>query len=164
MMLESPKKSLAQRHGLTWAALIVGLERRWVTQKDVAQAAVDWLERNPSADLRPALLLAVCEADDADAVRERLEEANRATGNETIQEAVNRWRWAFLSDLASERRMDDETKIQRLQEIYAEFGYPNDMATCGRYVESGRSGDAAQKCPLEAMRELIPQLEIQVFI
>jgi hypothetical protein len=159
-MMDSPIMRLANRGALTWAALLAGIERGWVTQDDVARAAVDWLSKHPEANDKPIILLAACERDDARDVRSWLEEANEAAGHEAGLEPLERWRWAFLADLADNNHIDDDAKLQRLQELYAEFGYPEDMAECSVYVnEPGLALGDIVKCPLEAMREVVSLLE-----
>ena len=161
--MDSPTMRLASRDALTWAALLAGIERGWVTQENVAQVAVGWLSKHPDADMQPVVRLASCERDDASDVRSWLEEANVAAGQETTQEALERWRWAFLADLADNGCIDDEAKLQRLQELHAEFGYPEDMAACSPYsVEPGLAKGDTGKSPLEAMREVVSQLERRI--
>ena len=163
-MLDSPKARLAERGGLTWAALLVGLQRGWINQLDVVQASVDWLLKHPNADLEPALLLAASEEDDLDDVRAWLEAANEGGNRETPGEATERWRWALLVDLADNDQINDEARLQRLQELYAGFGYPADMANCSPYsVEGGLSKGATGQSPLEAMRQVVSRLERRLF-
>jgi len=139
----------------------VGLQRGWLTKDDVARAAVEWLSQNPDENLQPVLRLAASEHDDPQDVQKWLGQSNEATDRETEEEATDRWRWAFLADLYDDERMDGEAKMQRLEELISEFGYPADMDACSRYyfLQPG----ATDISPLAALRELVPRLESRIF-
>ncbi len=46
----------------------------------------------------------------------------------------------------------DEDKIERLQELYAEFGYPDDMASCSIYGQNDVD-------PFDALHQVVAALE-----
>ena len=152
MTPDSALRVLRRRGQLTWRAMQFGLQRGWMKREDVAHAAADWLAGNPDSSLQPALLLAACEGDDVQEVSAMLGEANTASTRETEGDAALRWRWAFLAALADDCA-DGEVRLQRLQEVYAEFGFPPDMADCSRY-HAGQPGES----PLAAMRRVIADL------
>lgn len=67
-----------------------------------------------------------------------------------------KWRLAFLVCI-SNLNSDDNEKIRLLQEVYADFYYPEDMAECSIYGD-GR-GD-----PLAAMMRVIAELSKKLCI
>jgi hypothetical protein len=144
--------------------MLVGLQNGWLNQSDVAQGSVGWTLKNPDTDLQPVLLLLGCDHEEPDDIRSWLEEANEATGRESEHDAMERWRWAFLADLSENTDITEDAKVDRLQELYAQFGYPADMADCSRYfAKPGLKVGDSVKCPLKAMRELTSNLERRIF-
>ena len=67
---------------------------------------------------------------------------------------INRWRLGRLMELDLSDITDDE-KLCILQDIYAEFDYPEDMAGCSIY-------SLTSEPPLEAMRRVISDLSVSV--
>jgi hypothetical protein len=47
-------------------------------------------------------------------------------------DAIEKWRFAHISWLLQSESSDEE-KVSALQELYAEFGFPEDMASCSIY-------------------------------
>ena len=66
-------------------------------------------------------------------------------------ESLDKWRLAHLLCIASSSDSLDE-KVCKLQEVYAEFGYPEDMISCSIY-------SSEHVCPLEAMNAVIKKLK-----
>lgn len=67
---------------------------------------------------------------------------------------INRWRLGKLVELDLSDITDDE-KICILQDIYAEFDYPEDMAGCSIY-------SVTSEPPLDAMRRVIAGLSVSI--
>jgi hypothetical protein len=63
---------------------------------------------------------------------------------------MEKWRFAHLSSLLEETAPDEE-KIDRLQELYSEFGFPDDMASCGIY-------NVDHIDPLQAAKNVLQEL------
>jgi len=69
---------------------------------------------------------------------------------------LDKWRLAFL--LSVEMSVDsDEDKVSRLQEVYADFNYPEDMSSCSIYSKDDMS-------PLVAMQNLVKELRVRFII
>jgi hypothetical protein len=64
---------------------------------------------------------------------------------------TDKWRLAFLLGLEASDD-SDENRINRLQEIYADFDYPEDMASCSIYSQDGLD-------PLVAMSQVVKRLK-----
>ncbi len=48
------------------------------------------------------------------------------------EKALEKWRFAHISSLLKSEQSPND-KINGLQELYGEFGFPEDMASCGVY-------------------------------
>ena len=77
--------------------------------------------------------------------------------------AIRRWMFAALEGIAQSVVAADE-KLDRLEEAYAAFGYPEEMRECSRYyvppqdrARGIRVGEATAS-PLEAMNQLLSRL------
>lgn len=157
--MDESHQRLARQGVLSWSVLAVGLDRGWTDPASVAEAAQDWLSQHPGQEPSSVLLLAGGEGEEPDVVKSWLSEATEELGSESEETCLDLWRWAKLTTL-DEAAVRAEAKLERLQELYADFGYPEDMAACSIYhVEPGatKPGETG-KDPLVAMKEVIATL------
>lgn len=156
-------QTLTNKNAMSWAALLEGFNRGWVSQLDVANYASEWLKENPQENVASISLLAGSEHDSSDEIRAWLAQANEQGANEDTETALKRWRLGALMSIADDDSLVDDEKVMRLQEVYAQFGFPEDMAACSPYyvepnLRLGQSGIS----PLGAMAETIRNLEREV--
>jgi hypothetical protein len=150
-----PIRILLEQRLLDWSSLAVGWDRGWVSPEDVDQFATSWLTAHPADDDVSIALLADARSLSEEEIRERLfQVAQRREQFDVADEKqhrfqVDKWRYAHLLSL-QRAQLPDAEKIDRLQIMYAHFGYPKDMAGCSIY---GLGPD-----PLEAMRSVIEKL------
>jgi hypothetical protein len=155
---------LVDSNAITWAALLLGLEEAWVDRRMIAEVAVEWLRTHPEAPADVYGILAACEHLELHELKSLLEKANVESGHEGPERAAERWRWAALELLRRDQESSGESKLDRLEEIYAMFGYPHDMKACSRYhVESGLKLGDFGVCPLVAMEAVVRKLTRQIF-
>jgi|SRR6516162_2679389 len=165
-----PFQVLGEQRLLTWASLVVGFKYRWVTRKELTEFAVNWLVAHPSEDEGSIILLAGSENESDESVFEWLNQAARSKEGFVIDDQsqyeleMGKWRYAHLVAL-EQSEIDNNEKLDVLQKLYADFGYPNDMASCSKYGPSQFAIDAgysqpseAVTNPLEAMRTVIAKL------
>ena len=161
--------NILQQHGqLDWSVLLVGWRRGWATRADIIAFAVAWLIQHPDDENSCIVDLAGGESL-KNAELEALLENHVAAVNGSLPDdrrspEVDKWRLAHLK-LIADGAIDPETKLVRLEELYAEFDYPEDMAACSRYHLSPSQrqhgwvvGDHAPS-PLDAMEAVIRELE-----
>lgn len=150
-----PVRVLLQQGFLNWSALLVGWNHKWVSKEDVVQIAVNWLNAHPEQDDESVVALAESENSSEAAISEWLRQAALQQEGFDISDdtqyhrQLERWRYAHLVSL-QEADLPATEKIDRLQRVYADFGYPQDMAGCSKY---GPGPD-----PLEAMNKVIERL------
>ena len=131
-----------------WPALFVGLQKGWVTKSDIADYATSLLSADlDNGDENIAVLASADSFDDSE-VKELLLQVGGSTAE---PEAIEKWRLATLIAL-SDSALSEEEKIDKLQELYAEFDYPEYMSSCSIY--SHNSVD-----PLVAMSDVISALK-----
>jgi hypothetical protein len=143
--------------------LALGLERGWVDRQTIAAFAV---EKMSAGDERPEVVeLAACEQLETDAIVDLLRRwaVHDAQPSITSEQAVRRWLFAFLKGVAQSDDGSEET-LDRLEEIYGQLGYPEEMRECSRYYvppedrnRGLRIGDTTAS-PLDAMNKLIATL------
>jgi hypothetical protein len=145
---------------LNWSALVVGWNHKWATREDVVQYAVNWLVAHPDDHDESIVSLAGSESSSEEDIKEWLCQVALCLERFDIADdaqyhlQMDRWRYAFLVSLQAAELSDGE-KIERLQRIYADFGYPQDMAGCSKY---GPGPD-----PLETMNAVIERLRTIIF-
>ncbi len=159
---------LRQLGQLDWRVLLVGWRRGWATRGDIIAFAVAWLlQHSDDEDSRIAELAGGESLEDAEL--EAILGSYAAAGNGSLPEdrrsaEVDKWRLAHLRLLA-DGALDPEAKLARLEELYAEFDYPEDMAACSRYYLSPSQRQhgwaVGDQCPspLDAMEAVLSELE-----
>ncbi len=158
---------LYQLGQLDWRALLVGLRRCWVTPTDVADFAVAWLLKHPDEKDFRVVQLAGGESLGKTEVEAILADFVKAVSGPVPSDRnsieVDKWRVAHLHLLANSA-LDPEAKLTRLEELYEEFNYPEDMAACSRYYISPSQKQhgwaVGDQCPspLDAMEAVLRDL------
>lgn len=140
-----PIKILINLGLLHWSTILLGLGKGWVNRKDVIDYAIDLLV-NGNNDESIAIIAA------GEILRD--DELLNLISNQVEQSAdthdLDKWRLAHLISIA-ESKEDEQTKLDRLQEAYANFDYPEDMASCSIYSQD-------QIDPLVAMTQVVEKL------
>lgn len=136
---------------ICWSTLLVGQRKGWVSKSDIADYAVSLLADENCENEDIAVLASANTLDDSE-VKDLLQRMSRSVCSDT--EVLDKWRLAILIALNNSELSEDE-KVDRLQEFYAEFDYPEDMNSCSIY-----SQDTVD--PLSAMREVIGSLKQQL--
>ncbi|MDR1163586.1 MAG: DUF2247 family protein [Candidatus Accumulibacter sp.] len=121
---------------LDWNTLLVGLERGWCEKKsliDFSEIVFARVSGEIDGDLLTMVLGESVSDDELISTGLRyLETCGQAMSQDKKNEAIEKWRFAHLSSLLQSENSDEE-KIAVLQELYAEFGFPEDMASCSIY-------------------------------
>ena len=161
-------KIMSELSLLGWGALLLGWHRGWINREDVSHYAVEWLSARPHGNDGMVALLAAGELladDELTDLMHRLadnEEADHCSPPnqaESDSRAINSWRLARLIELVSRPGCRDERWQDAVEEVYAEFNYPEDMRSCSRY-QSGVAGQSTE----DAIRHLIRKLRAQLLI
>lgn len=146
--------------------LALGLERGWASRADVSAYAVEKLSADD--ERVEAVELATAEELDPDRIVELLRGWARIEHLPFLsaEEAIRRWMFAALMTISESGASADE-KLDRLEEAYATFGYPEEMRECSRYYVPPRDrargirvGDVTAS-PLEAMNQLLSRLRTE---
>lgn len=142
----SPMKILINLGLLCWSTILLGLREGWVSRNDVIAYAVDLLV-NGNNDEDVAVIAGGDPLGD--------DELYKLISNQIVQTDnaadLDKWRLAHLLNIA-ESEDDEQTKLDRLQEIYTKFDYPEDMASCSIYSQD-------QIDPLVAMMQVVEELK-----
>jgi len=141
----SPVKILINLGPLCWSTILLGLDKGWVSRKDVIEYAVDLLVKGNEDE--NVVIIAGGEplGDDEllDLISNLVEQSDN-TGE------LDKWRLAHLISIA-ESNEGEQSKLDRLQEVYANFDYPEDMASCSVYSQD-------EIDPLVAMMQVVEEL------
>ncbi|MDO6583866.1 DUF2247 family protein [Photobacterium sp. 2_MG-2023] len=143
-----PMEVLKELNLVCWSTLLVGLQRGWAKKSDIAAYATSLLSADlDNGDENIAVLAGADSLDDSEIKCLLLQ----VGGSTDAPEVIEKWRLATLTALSGSV-LSEEEKIDKLQELYAEFEYPEDMASCSIY-----SQDSVD--PLVAMSEVISSLK-----
>jgi hypothetical protein len=162
--MESLLDTLRECGLLDSGVLAAGVERGWASGADVAAYAV---ERLSAGDDRPEVVeLAAVEDLEPERVTDLLRDWARLDRlpSQRAEDALRRWMFAALTAI-SRSGTSPEEMLDRLEEAYAMFGYPEEMRKCSRYyvppqdrARGIRVGEVTDS-PLEAMNQLLSQLK-----
>jgi len=156
---------------LDWSAMLAGWKHGWVSREELSTFATDFLSKEDDPELWPDLsIMASSESldqlDDSE-IRALLVKMN--VGCAEPNTSLDKWRLVRLLELQASL-LDWDTKVTLLEELGAEFGYPDDMWRCTRYAPSDeaiRSGHAAPEDrlidPLKEMDSVIQQLKKNLY-
>lgn len=142
----SPVKKLMDLGLLCWSTIFFGFKKGWVKQKDVIDYAVGLLMAG-NDDETTALIAGGESLND----EELLNLISVQIDNKDEFAALDKWRLADLLCIAESEDSDQE-KLDKLQEVYAKFEYPEDMESCSIY-----SRDEVD--PLLAMMQVVKELK-----
>ena len=132
------------------ATVRFGYDSGWISREGVSDYFTDIVCSDGSDGCDLALLLAVSSSlsdVEFNGIVARLPSGGGLS-------VINRWRLGKLVELDLSDITDDE-KICILQDIYAEFDYPEDMAGCSIY-------SVTSEPPLDAMRRVIAGLSVSI--
>lgn len=158
-----------------WDVLYVGYKRGWITREAAEEYATKWLSQHSKCNDQQLVSLVSgneLASEEIESIMRRYASYESGPFSKTTSQAfaVDAWRYAFLLALQqSEMSWDD--KVENLQEISREFGYPIDMRPCSRYgpsdfaIERGLvSPDVDPIDPITAMSRLIEQLHLRLLV
>ncbi|MGL4316605.1 MAG: DUF2247 family protein [Pseudomonas sp.] len=138
-----------------WPTLSLGLKNGWISKDAVSDYASQLLiTGQDNGDLNVATLIGTNSLSHNEITR-LIDEICKNQGLDLHKEeylAAEKWRLARLSSIKNSPS-SDENKTTALQELYAELGYPEDMAACSIYHQGETS-------PLAAMHDLIEKLKL----
>lgn len=130
---------------LCWSTILLGLKKGWVSRKDVIDYAVGLLVDGNEDE--GVVTIAAGESLEDDELFNIVSNQVAQTDNAAD---LDKWRLAHLLYIA-ESDDDEQIKLDRLQEVYANFDYPEDMASCSIYSQD-------EIDPFMAMTEVVDKL------
>lgn len=142
----SPINVLINLGLLGWSTILLGLKKGWIRRKDVIDYAVDLLV-NGNNDEDVAIIACGESLGDDELLNLISNHAERGDNPDDF----DKWRLAHLISIV-ESDEGEQTKLDRLQEVYANFDYPEDMASCSIYSQD-------EIDPLVAMEKVVEELK-----
>jgi|GEM_PF-1121662 len=142
---------------LDWKTILVGFKRNWITKDEVIEFAVNQLSTTNEDDYNVSLLA----GSDNESNENILNLIHKYIESKNIQlnegNEIKKWLLAHLI-LINEGDISDQDKLNKLQEIYSEFEYPEEMAKCSIYYtepnKEFKKGEYLSD-PLDEMKNLI---------
>ena len=131
---------------LSWSVISCGFEKGWMTKKQVIDYAVKQVLKGESSSNIEIIAMGEDLND-----HEFLSLVNSESKAGEEQFSLKSWRLAKLIVIDNSDKNDQE-KIDRLQEVYSSFHYPEDMSSCSIYANDGID-------PLIAMHNVIQNLK-----
>lgn len=120
-----PTKNLTRLGLLDWSTIALGLGKNWIQKGEVVEYATSLLMSGTEDE--NIALIACGGSLSNDELLELVE-------SQAYQVDIDRWRLAHLLALAQSND-SDQKKISKLQSVYAEFNYPEDMKSCSIYSQ-----------------------------
>lgn len=130
-----------------WSTIFLGFRKRWIGRKDIFEFAMNQLLNGCESEC-----VAIIAGGEYLNDEELLEVVSKQMEMTNLLAEVEKWRLAFLLCIDTSND-SDESKINRLQEVYADFDYPEDMASCSIYSQDGVDPLVAMSRVVEKLRE-----------
>lgn len=140
----SPFEMMKKIGLMSWPVVFFGLKKKFINKKNIADYAVERLIHGEESE--EIVLLAGCESLSDEDVYSLLSAVAGAADDD-----IDKWRLVNLL-MISESGFDSNRKINLLQKVYADFGYPEDMQNCGIY-------SMMKSDPLDEMNTVIKNLK-----
>jgi hypothetical protein len=132
--------SLKNANFLNWQTLLIGLERGWCQKENLIQYAESVLEKTVGETDGDLVTIVSGSRLPEDAListaLQFMDSHGLSMSEEKKFDALEKWRFAHLSSLLHSVNSDEE-KVSALQELYAEFGFQEDMISCSIYSNTG---------------------------
>jgi len=144
-------KKLLELGLICWSTIFIGLKNGWMSQQDLIDYAVSLLVAG--SDNEDIAVIAAGESLSDD---ELLDMVSVLSKNEDTGADLDKWRLAYLLCI-SESDSSEQEKIDKLQEVYSQFSYPEDMASCSIYAQDSID-------PIMAMMQVIKELRKKLLI
>lgn len=145
---------LEQANILDFHVLLVGLSNGWCEKRSLVEYAEGMLcQAAGESDSELVTLASGGNCSDEELISiglHFLERHGQTLSEEMRLDALDKWRYAHMSCLLHKDNSAEE-KITELQELYAQFGFPDDMASCSIYSRDGID-------PLVAANDVIKKL------
>jgi len=130
-----------------WSTIFLGYKKGWISRGDIFEYAMNQLLNGCDSE-RVAIIAGgeyLSDEELLDVISKQIEATNCVT-------EMDKWRLAFLLCIDGSKD-SNENKIERLQEIYADFDYPEDMASCSVYSQDCVGPLVAMSQVLKGLRE-----------
>ena len=126
-----------KKNGLVnWHTLLIGFKRGWCDKRSVILFAENII-RVLDGDIDEFLLnIAFGEDLSNESMMKNISDLVGPITERESSAALNGWRYAKIIELLCSDSSDEE-KILKLQELVAEFDFPEDMGGCGIYSNDG---------------------------
>lgn len=138
---------------LSWSVIGCGLEKGWMTKKQVIDYAIKQVLNGENGNSCNIEIIAMGEDLNS---HEFLNLVNSESKDGEEQFSLKSWRLAKLIIIDNSDKSDQE-KIDMLQEVYSSFYYPEDMSSCSIYANDGID-------PLVAMYNVIQNLKNSLMV
>lgn len=142
----SPISVLIQLNLANWPTIYFGFKKGWLEREDVFEYAISQISIDRDSQHAATIAGSGYISDE-----ELLKIISEGMGIVDCAAEMDKWRLACLLCIDG-ADASPESKVTMLQKIYADFEYPEDMASCSIYRQDGIG-------PLVAMSQLIERLK-----
>jgi hypothetical protein len=138
MMNSIPWAFIRELTRLSWQDAAFGYHQQWFAWSDAVELACDYLLQGD--DSAAVVELAGVSKVEAHFVGEMLDRLEKISVQDHQATTAEKWLYLHLAWLY-ERRSAVDDPLEEVEEIYAEFGYPDDMAPFVRYMPAADGYD-----------------------
>ncbi|WNW12259.1 DUF2247 family protein [Pseudomonas sp. DTU_2021_1001937_2_SI_NGA_ILE_001] len=145
----TPLKFLTESNLARWPTILVGFKKNWVTRENIFDYAMSQLSSD-GEDEHTAVIAGGRHLSNDELIEEISKKITKY--KEAIE--LDKWRLAFLIKI-KESSDCEETKINNIQCVYADFNYPEDMSSCSIYAHNNID-------PLLELNQVIENLKSRI--
>jgi len=146
---------------IDWYTLLVGLKHKWCNKELLIHYGEEMIKQTKSKEIDSNLAIiasgeSLSPDDLVTIILKFLSDNKKTMKHKEESEALEKWRFAHLYWLLQKDGPEQE-KIDILQELYAQFGFPEDMVSCSIYSQDTIA-------PLTAAENVVKKLSKQLHL
>jgi len=125
---------------LDWQVVLLGYDNGWLQRKDVVDFALTRVENRNSMDIESCIAFSNNDSDSefADLVSE-IKSTNSLFDENNQSKTLSKWKYLRLYMIMENESLSEEEKYLLLNELYYEFGLPDEMLGFWKYRSTDNS-------------------------
>lgn len=135
-----PYEFVRSRTSVSWREVLFGLEEELLEPIAPEKRAIEALQGESS----DANLVELADSSDRQDPRELVERLAAGEQEQSLEEIRAKWLWLVLSWIFAHRDQYEDP-LRKVEEVYADFGYPEQIAGFVRYMPSDVSSLAGRE-------------------
>ena len=154
----TPFNLLHSNQMMDWVTLLYGMEEGYLTLSDINNYAQDLLASTERENADFYTISLIASSQDWTEIKDLIKQISKTKleKQKEQQMALKKWQFAFLKNTVDSISLTDEDKIEKIQYLYSEFLYPENMRYCSIYAQNNTAPI------IEECKKVVHQLDKEI--